>query len=719
MVVPIALALVLALCVGSGVASGEGERAPAEGPSEQRTELPGKRTATSNTFRLPDGELQTDLYEAPVNFEDEAGEWKPIDEGLEETSSGIVNGENSFELHLPQQIGEGAVRLSEAGNWVSYRFLGTPTETAEVEGTAAAYESPSGRFSFELRSLADGLKESILLNDPSAPSAYRYEMRLAEGLEPRLAEDGSIAIEDQAGKLFATVPAPRIEEAGNGPAGPSDAVHYSLEEGAAGGWILAVEADEAWLSSPDRSFPITLDPGIEVPAASNLDCTIGSLPAPKGWSACGASGAKELTAGYNQTEHQPVRTFLRFNMGTTLQPLIPTNSYVSNAVLSLYSPKAAENTPALETRRVTKSWSTKINWEEYDKEVLVGKKWTTPGGDFTSEGNAEVTTAKRGTQAGWWNFESTSLRNLVRGWVLNNAPIGGEKIANQGIVVKQTDETSKECEENSSHCTPRSVVFNSSAATENKPKLTISYYPPAPATSKVVSPGEGTTTARRLKLKAAWTEPGVEGVTFQFREGKSGPFETIPSELVRDAGGNAVSWPIHVSEAHSTEPAYFDAAHATKALQEKGGKIQVRALFDAPVGLSANGYSAPVEATVSRTVGGPKDATAQVGPGTLDLLTGNLSVSRTDVSIPGYSTLEFSRSFNTREPGNSETTNVLGQGWKPAAPLEEAGGAEWRSIKLEEGSEPIEGETVSFAYATLVDLEGYEISFEKEGETPG
>ncbi|MGN6253803.1 MAG: hypothetical protein ACTHO8_02320, partial [Solirubrobacterales bacterium] len=154
----------MVLCVGGGVASGEGESAAEETTAAPaRTELPGKRTATSNTFRLPDGELQTDLYETPVNFEDEEGDWKPIDEELKETSSGITNGANSFDLQLPQQVGSGAVRLSEEGQWVSYRFLGTPTETAEVEGTAAAYESPGGRFSFELRSLADGLKESILL----------------------------------------------------------------------------------------------------------------------------------------------------------------------------------------------------------------------------------------------------------------------------------------------------------------------------------------------------------------------------------------------------------------------------------------------------------------------------------------------------------------------------------------------------------------------------
>jgi RHS repeat-associated protein len=713
----VALAAVLALSIGGGIASGDGEL-PAEEAAVQRTELPAQRTATSNTFRLPSGELQTDLYETPVNFEDEEGAWKPIDEELEETSSGITNGANSFDLQLPQQVGSGAVRLSEEGNWVSYRFLGAPTEGAEVQGNAAAYESQSGYVSFELHSLADGLKESITLNDPSAPSTYRYEMQLAQGLEPKLAQDGSIAIRDSEGALFATVPAPTIEEAGNGLAGPSSAVHYSLEEGSAGSWVLAVEADEAWLHSPERSLPLTIDPGLEKSPALNQDCSIGSLPAPKGWSACGSKGATELSVGYNQTEHQPSRTFLRFDMGTSLSPLIPINSYVQSAKLSLYSPKEAENTPALETKRVTKSWSTKINWEEYDKELLGGgKKWTTPGGDFTSEGNAEVTTAVRGTKAGWWNFESTSLRNLVRGWVLNNAILGGEKIANQGIVVKQTNETSKECEENSSHCTKRLVVFNSSAATENKPKLTVTYYPPLKESeAKMVTPIEGTTTARRLKLKAAWTVAGVNGATFQYREGKTGPFETIPAEDVRDASGKTISWPLHLSGVGQTEALYFDAAHVTKAMQEKGGKIQVRALFEGVPGSGGNGYTNPVEATVSRTVGGPKDATAPVGPGTLDLLTGNLSVSRTDVSIPGYSTLEFNRSFNTREPGNSETTNVLGQGWKPGAPLEEAGGAEWRAIKLEEASETVEGEPVSFAAAILIDLEGYEIPFEKEGE---
>lgn len=302
----VSLALLFALLAGSDVASGAEESAAAR--TSTATELPGKRTATSNTFRLPSGELQTDLYQAPVNFEDDEGDWKPINEELKETASGIVNGENSFDLQLPQQIGSGAVRLSEDDQWVSFRFLGTPTEAAEVEDATAAYESQSGRFSFELRSLPTGLKEAITLNDPSAPSVYRYEMQLAAGLEPKLSEDGSIAIRAGEGNLFATVAAPTIEEANNGLAGPSDAIHYSLEEGSEGKWTLSVEADEGWLQSPGRSFPVRIDPSPAL-IATEQDCTIGSLPAPKGWTACGNSGATELSAGYSQKENQPSHTF--------------------------------------------------------------------------------------------------------------------------------------------------------------------------------------------------------------------------------------------------------------------------------------------------------------------------------------------------------------------------------------------------------------------------
>jgi RHS repeat-associated protein len=205
----------------------------------------------------------------------------------------------------------------------------------------------------------------------------------------------------------------------------------------------------------------------------------------------------------------------------------------------------------------------------------------------------------------------------------------------------------------------------------------------------------------------------VKSITYQFREGKTGRFETIPASLVRNAEGKEVKWPILLGEgASKTEALYFDAAHATPTLRAKGGAIQVRALYD---GLGA-GYSVPVNATVNRFIGGPRDEIASVGPGSVNLITGNFTVSETDVSIPGWnSSLSFSRTHNSRDAA-SGGLSVLGPGWKPGVPVEQAGGAQWRGVREfvpseEEALEGIE------PYAHLTDLKGNEYTFEKTGET--
>ncbi|MFL5341633.1 MAG: DNRLRE domain-containing protein, partial [Gemmataceae bacterium] len=676
-------------------------------------ELPDRRTATSDTYELKDGGLETRVYGGRVNFRDAEGDWKRIGQDLEPVpGGGVSNGANSFDLRLPEQMGDGAVRLSEGGEWLSYRLLGQESEAAEVEGAAASYDAGNGS-SFELHSLADGLKEEITLDNPLAPKLYRFDLDFSSGLKPSLEEEGSIMVKDSEGNLFATLPAPTISDASGAP--PANAVHYALQRGSeVGHWTLSVEADEAWLSNSDRAWPVTIDPSAFI--ASEQDCTIGSVPAPKGWSQCGASGATELGAGYVQSESQPIRTFLRFKLGSQLSPVLPANSYVSKATLKLYAPKAAENTvPGLETKRVTQAWTTALNWEQFKTNNFLGPyKWTTPGGDFTSEGHAEVLTANRGSGAGPWEFSSSSLRELVQGWVEDNT-IYSNGIDNQGLVVKQIDETrTAECIANSAKCPRRYVGFNSSAAASNKPELDLIYYPKAPGTSKMTSPREGTTTARRFMLKAAWgAGTGINGVYFQYRTAKKGPFTNIPSSLLRNAKGEAVEKLGVSGTCCESERLYFDAAHITSELQAQGGTIQVRAIFE---GGSGAGFSEPIEAKVDRRIGGPKDETMQVGPGTLDLLTGNVALGAGDVSIGGFNPLSFSRSYNTRAPGNLGETTVLGRGWKSGA--ETAGGSEWASIKLEARTETIEGNEYTFHYATLRSIQGKEIGFEKIGEDP-
>jgi RHS repeat-associated protein len=727
--------------------SDEIEEAGASTVPSTAAELPQERTATSNTYLLANGARQSEIFPSPINFQNADGEWEPIDEDLEESASGgITNGANSFDLQLPEGMGEEAVHLAEDGSWVSYRYLGPATDSAEVSGPTATYESAGGGFSFELQSQSDGLKENIVLDGPSQPSTFRFALDLSSDLTPKMLEDGSIAIHDEAGQVFAALPAPTISDnSGGGLSAPVGAVHYVLEPASQGGWTLSVVASEEWLADPNRQWPVTIDPTTKILGPS-LDCWLGSMPAPLGPHGCGSTGVKELLVAYSQIEKNPLRAFLKFPLGAqeNSPTALTTNAYVSKAVLSLYAPAAAENTTGLETRRVTKSWNSSLNWESPTGSST--NRWATLGGDFNSEGLAQVLTSQRGSAAGWWNFESESLRKLVAGWV-------GGKIANYGLLVKQNNETrTSECEL-SGTCPRRYVAFSSSRveSTEKRPKLTVTYYANAPDTSEVTLPSEGTVTARRLRLQAGWSEPGVTGVTFLYREGTSGPFEKIPSSLVRDEYNQPVSWPIAVSGVNQSKVFYFDAAHATPTLQRKGGVIEVRALFDA---LGSEGVSAPVEAKVDRGLGGPNDAAAQVGPGTLDLLTGNLSVSRSDVSIPGFQgALSFSRTFNSRgqdfrktildedhgeSPYEKELKKVLGPGWEVSG-LGLAGRDPWASVRMKEETESWQEveeqenefgemvvvktwtESITHTYARLRSVAGEEHSFEKHGseyETP-
>jgi hypothetical protein len=103
-----------------GIGGGDLATAQEDGEASQATELPGRSTATSRTYRLEDGSFETRLYETPVNYRDEEGDWQPIDQALRETESGgLTNGANSFDVHLPDDLDDAPVRVMVEDEWVS------------------------------------------------------------------------------------------------------------------------------------------------------------------------------------------------------------------------------------------------------------------------------------------------------------------------------------------------------------------------------------------------------------------------------------------------------------------------------------------------------------------------------------------------------------------------------------------------------------------------
>jgi hypothetical protein len=270
------LVLVVSVLASSAAAepSAESDAPPGGSADPQGAELPNLRTATSDTYLLPSGKRETRLFQTPVNYRNEDGDWQPIDESLEVQSdgTGLTNGPNDFDLSLPERLGSEPVRLAMDAGWVSSTLIGANSESAQLEGAVATYEAASPGTSFELTSISNGVKENIELAGPSEPRIFRFILNASPGVKPGLTEQGGVEFRNQVGDVVAEMPAPTLRDSSQGPGSESEDARYELEAVDAG-WILTVDADSPWVSSPERVWPITIDPTTTKRTLGD-DCTV-------------------------------------------------------------------------------------------------------------------------------------------------------------------------------------------------------------------------------------------------------------------------------------------------------------------------------------------------------------------------------------------------------------------------------------------------------------
>jgi hypothetical protein len=158
----------------------------------------------------------------------------------------------------------------------------------------------------------------------------------------------------------------------------------------------------------------------------------------------------------------------------------------------------------------------------------------------------------------------------------------------------------------------------------------------------VTSPGAGAVSAGTTVLQGA-APAGTTGVTFEWRRADTDAWITIPSaDVTYTVGGGAVSWP--VASSGGTYPKVNWNLRASLAQAGGGtalaGPLQVHAVFSGGPG----GTSPAVRFTYDPNLA--SGASEQVGPGSVNLVTGAYTLGGTDVSVSG---LVVSRSFNTRQ----------------------------------------------------------------------
>ncbi|MEU0092051.1 DNRLRE domain-containing protein [Kribbella sp. NPDC006257] len=187
----------------------------------------------------------------------------------------------------------------------------------------------------------------------------------------------------------------------------------------------------------------------------------------------------------------------------------------------------------------------------------------------------------------------------------------------------------------------------------------------------VIAPKNGDVSAAKTSIVGA-ARSTATGVTYQWRRGDTDAWVTIPAAHVQvAAGGGAVTWPLPTS-GNGQFPKLNWNLEATLAAVDaqsvpRDGPVQIRGNFTGGTAAS----SGAVKLTFDRNLA--TAATDEIGPGEVNLLTGNVTLSDTDVSVDSYgSDLTVSRTYNSRQSAKADASGMFGPGWISGAVVDEA-----------------------------------------------
>ncbi|HEX7299232.1 MAG TPA: RHS repeat-associated core domain-containing protein [Solirubrobacteraceae bacterium] len=221
---------------------------------------------------------------------------------------------------------------------------------------------------------------------------------------------------------------------------------------------------------------------------------------------------------------------------------------------------------------------------------------------------------------------------------------------------------------------------------------------------------EGQRTAKRMVLQARDLRPAdaptATQVRFQYRRELTDAWQDVPASALRTTDNQTVSdnnlTMSLTPEGKLSPKVVWDVASTIGGATDK--PVYVRGYF----GSEAGNVTEDVYTRVDPSGVDTDDAQANIGPGQSDLLTGNFSLSATDVSIDSFkSDLTVRRTYNSRKLADGP----LGKGWTLGTSVLAAGSTFlYVTDYAEKTPEPDDD---SYGIASLTAQDGGELIFEE------
>lgn len=282
-------------------------------------------------FVLSDGTKKAVVYSNAVHYKDADGNWVDIDNVLTLNGSDYSSS-NKSEIKFANKSGSnGLVSIKDE----EYKIDFTPKDTNKV---SVVIENPQGSNSrkFEdvskLNSLVskafyeniyDGvdieyilvgnnIKENIIVKEKQDSYTFAFELKL-NNLSAELVNGAIILFDYDSGENVYEIPSPYMLDASNA---YSESVEYSLVQNSKWKYTLTVTANADWINADDRTFPVIIDPTVDVANNNMSDYSTDGIE---------TLHEQNLTVGQGYASYILLSTL----------PVLPNDAYLTGATVSL------------------------------------------------------------------------------------------------------------------------------------------------------------------------------------------------------------------------------------------------------------------------------------------------------------------------------------------------------------------------------------------------
>ncbi|WP_404870067.1 LamG-like jellyroll fold domain-containing protein [Kitasatospora griseola] len=234
------------------------------GPASDGAEVVGARNRDSATFTNPDGTKTTRVYSRPVHYRKPDGTWANIDTNFTTAAGRWTETANSQDISFAARADDRTlVTLAvDADHKVSYGLQGAAPVKATANGDTLTYPRAARSTDVVYNGLANGIKETLVLNDADAPTSWTFPLDLT-GLTPVVGSLGDLEFRDASGAVRLTMPRGSMEDANvdvhSGQGAISTGVNYTLIT-VDGKPAMRMDLDAAWLHDKARAYPVRVDP---------------------------------------------------------------------------------------------------------------------------------------------------------------------------------------------------------------------------------------------------------------------------------------------------------------------------------------------------------------------------------------------------------------------------------------------------------------------------